>query len=192
MFGNQLLRALCRAWPVVISVPMLVGFSARGADAYELLRTAYSGAAVAASNGTYSLGATLGEAGVVGVASGQTYDLSEGFWGNVYRIIATDAPEFPESSIHWVNGLRNNFPNPFGSATTIEYSVAHTSPVKLTIYNVLGRRISTLIHGPVGPGSHRVIWNGRDTSGRLVGSGVYFYRLDIGPWSQTRKMLKLN
>ena len=66
-----------------------------------------------------------------------------------------------------------------------------TQHVTLEIYNLLGQRIATLVNGVVTPGSHEVTWNGLDGLNRDVGSGVYFYRIELGDYAETRKMLLL-
>jgi hypothetical protein len=68
--------------------------------------------------------------------------------------------------------LRQNYPNPFNPATTINYQLSDVSEVDLTIYNVLGQKVATLVSGKQAAGKHQVVWN----AGHL-GSGVYFYKL---------------
>ncbi len=87
--------------------------------------------------------------------------------------------------------LSQNYPNPFNSSTIIMYSLpiwAHTS---LSVYNVLGQRIAILVDQPLSRGSYTANWNGRNSSGRPVASGVYFYRLESGNFTDTRKMVLL-
>jgi hypothetical protein len=165
--------------------------AADAAHGFSLRRVAFSGGAVAASGGSYTLGATVAEAGVVGRVSGGGFTLGEGFWPNVIAITATDVPGTTDGPTAWVNRLRPNFPNPFASSTAIAYSVANSAPVRLTIYDVAGRRVSSLVDATHAPGRYRVHWRGLDETGSAVASGVYLYRLDVGDWSQTRKMLKI-
>jgi len=82
--------------------------------------------------------------------------------------------------------LPQNYPNPFNAATIIEFTLLKTAPVDLVIYDIAGRRISTLIDEPVEAGGHRIFWN---TVG--LPSGVYLLRARIGLYSATRKMLLL-
>ncbi len=84
------------------------------------------------------------------------------------------------------------YPNPFNPTTTISYDVQGGVPVTLAIYDVTGRRIMVLVDGEsMHAGRHELTWDGRDQSGRVVASGVYFYRLDAGGFSQTRRMALL-
>lgn len=87
--------------------------------------------------------------------------------------------------------LLQNFPNPFNPTTVISYQVSVVSDVKLTVYNLLGQRVSTLVDARQGPGEYRVRWDGRDLYGQPLASGVYFYRLTAGDFVQTRKMILL-
>jgi len=88
-----------------------------------------------------------------------------------------------------VTTLRTNYPNPFNPSTTIAFDVARTGHVSIDIYNIKGQRVRSLVSGDFKIGSHKVVWNGDDTAGRSVGSGVYFYRMTTDGYTNTRKML---
>jgi PKD repeat protein len=88
-----------------------------------------------------------------------------------------------------VFALHTNHPNPFNPQTTISYSLPSSQRVRLDIYDVTGRMITTLVDGILEQGSHTALWNGRNTQGQVVSSGVYFYRLTTASDSSTRKML---
>jgi hypothetical protein len=91
--------------------------------------------------------------------------------------------------------LGANYPNPFNPTTTIPFDLAVTSEVKLSVYNVLGQQVATLVSDLQGAGRHHVVWNGRDRFDRQVASGVYFYRIETKPVDgsagivQTRKLV---
>ncbi len=91
--------------------------------------------------------------------------------------------------------LSQNYPNPFNSNTAISYQLSAISgqwtAVSLKIYNILGEKVRTLVNGEQVPGVHQVIWNGRDDQGKELASGVYLYRLQVGYFSQTRKLVLL-
>lgn len=87
--------------------------------------------------------------------------------------------------------LRQNQPNPFGGATTIEYSIPSDGEVSLAIYDVGGRRLRLLEAGPRVAGVHKATWDGRDDSGRRAAAGLYFYRLNAGERTLTRKVTLL-
>ncbi len=87
--------------------------------------------------------------------------------------------------------LQQNYPNPFNPTTTISYEVARGGHVVLSIFNLLGERVVTLIDQDVPAGENSIAWNGRDSAGRSVSSGLYVYRMTAGSQVLTRKMLLL-
>jgi predicted outer membrane repeat protein len=82
-----------------------------------------------------------------------------------------------------------NWPNPFGSRTTIRFDVARQGALTLRVYDVGGRLVRTLAEGWIPAAEHRVIWDGRDGQGRTVGAGVYFLRLSAPEVTETRKLV---
>jgi hypothetical protein len=84
--------------------------------------------------------------------------------------------------------LYANRPNPFASATTIQYSLPQAMSVRLAIYDVTGRSVRKLVDGIQDAGDRRAIWDGRDERGTLVSSGMYLVRLEAGGTSLMRKM----
>ncbi|MCH7548671.1 MAG: aryl-sulfate sulfotransferase [Candidatus Krumholzibacteriota bacterium] len=85
--------------------------------------------------------------------------------------------------------LYPNRPNPFNPSTVIGYEVPPGSAISIKIYDVAGRLVATLMDQAVSPGTGSVTWNGRDNRGRIVPSGVYFYKLHADGTAQTRKMI---
>ena len=85
--------------------------------------------------------------------------------------------------------LGQNYPNPLNLETVIEYRLPNDCQVKLTIYNILGQRVKTLINGFQKAGYKRIVWNGRDDSGKEVSSGIYLYKIDAGRHSDVKKMV---
>lgn len=82
-----------------------------------------------------------------------------------------------------------NYPNPFNPATTIVYQMPQAGQVSLQIFNMLGQLVRTLVEAEVAAGVHAVTWDGRDSDGDQVASGVYVYQLRAGETMKTRKML---
>lgn len=87
--------------------------------------------------------------------------------------------------------LLQNYPNPFNPSTTIQYGIPEESRVNLTVYNILGQKVRTLVNSINRPGFHSVVWDGRNDLGLQVGSGVYIYRISHGSGVVARKMLFL-
>ena len=104
---------------------------------------------------------------------------------------ATPVDDNGEPNLPSVFELQQNFPNPFNPETVIRYVLKRTSPVTVSIYNLLGQQIATLVDETQNAGVHNLTWDGRDHDGRPVASGVYFYRLKAGDIAQTKKMILL-
>ncbi len=88
--------------------------------------------------------------------------------------------------------LNGNFPNPFNPETTIYFTTKHPDNAEIIIYNIKGQQIKKFQIPQSSIQEHNfVVWNGKDDSGNSVTSGIYFYRLDVGEYHQTRKMILL-
>jgi hypothetical protein len=101
--------------------------------------------------------------------------------------VEVDDENLPES-----NSSLSNYPNPFNPTTTIEFSIQNNSKVELSIFNIKGQKIITLANDVYANGTHSVIWNGDDKSGKIVSSGIYFYKLQVnGKMEAMKKCLLL-
>jgi hypothetical protein len=88
--------------------------------------------------------------------------------------------------------LGQNYPNPFNPTTNIQFDLPKTSSVAMEVFNVSGARIRSLLRGEsISAGSHTIMWDGRDDSGRIVPSGVYMYRITAGDFHAWKKMTML-
>jgi mannan endo-1,4-beta-mannosidase len=87
--------------------------------------------------------------------------------------------------------LVGNVPNPFNPATNISFDVPEVSHVTVRVYSPTGRLVRTLVDDEVDPGRHEVMWNGRDSGGRFVGSGVYLCFMEAGGSHHRLKMVLL-
>ncbi|MCF7802601.1 MAG: S8 family serine peptidase [Candidatus Marinimicrobia bacterium] len=85
--------------------------------------------------------------------------------------------------------LEQNYPNPFNPSTTISYNLPEESRVTLSVYNALGQQVTTLQNSVQDDGHHTVQWNGTSADGSVVPSGVYFYRIRAGEYTETKKMM---
>jgi hypothetical protein len=109
---------------------------------------------------------------------------------------------FPAAGITGVNGpagsteplkfsLSNNYPNPFNPSTRIRFEIPKALPTSLIVYDILGRKVRTVVNDVLHAGEHFATWNGKDDRGLDVASGVYFYTLKAGAMSATHKMMLL-
>jgi len=85
--------------------------------------------------------------------------------------------------------LYPNYPNPFNPETKIHFQLANNSDVQLVIYDILGRKIRTLVSNYLDVGNHVVTWDGLNEDGANVASGMYVYRIEAGDFIDYRKML---
>lgn len=123
-------------------------------------------------------------------AGGTGYDI----WANVLdgefpatRISDQEIPRAPSAFM-----LKQNYPNPFNPTTVIQYQLSKNSMVTLEVFNFIGQRIKTLVQQNQPSGIHMQIWDGTNDYGEIVPTGVYFYQLHSGTFSETKKMLLMH
>ena len=106
-------------------------------------------------------------------------------------VVETNALSLDENlTIPTQFALHQNYPNPFNPSTQISFDVPDGSElVRLNIYNILGKKVSTLLNNVVNPGKHKVEWNAKDNEGNPVASGIYFYELSSSSYTARKKML---
>ena len=109
--------------------------------------------------------------------------------------IVTTAPEFSSTTVALSNGLdvlpdafalNQNYPNPFNPSTQISFSLPNAENVSLSVFNVLGQKVITLVDGHMDAGNHVV-----EFDGSALASGMYFYRINTESFSETKKMVML-
>ena len=123
---------------------------------------------------------------VIEITDSQTYDREFGFNG-----LALPAPVALQTRPE-VFALANNYPNPFNPATTIQYALPQAADVELTVYNVVGQAVRTLVAEHQSAGRYVVEWDATNDSGHSLSSGMYFYRLQAGgEFREVKKMLLL-
>jgi len=131
--------------------------------------------------------------------------LSENETGYYYRVAANDihgnqseysAPLTVTSSgtqnelagIPQTYSLQQNYPNPFNPTTQITYGIPEKSHVRLTVFDLLGNKVATLVNAEQTAGWHQLKWRGKDQQGQQVSTGIYFLRIEAGSFHATRKM----
>ncbi len=85
--------------------------------------------------------------------------------------------------------LSQNYPNPFNPQTVIHYDLLVQSHVNISLFNIMGQKVTTLVDGYRSAGSYCVVWNGKDNNQKNLASGVYLYRMEADGFVQTRKLL---
>jgi len=92
----------------------------------------------------------------------------------------------PETYLLESFSISQNYPNPFNATTAIQYNLPEQSQVIINIYDILGRKVQTLVNKQQPTGYHQVIWNANDKT-----SGMYFYKIQAGEYSEAKKMVLL-
>lgn len=123
------------------------------------------------------------------------YDPAESLYAAVeYAILILEKPthlEEEQAATPLNFQLFQSYPNPFNNKTVIRYSLSRPTEVSLVIYNILGQKVRTLVKGQTQQGLMSTYWDGKDQQGNDLGSGIYFYRLQAGEFSETRRMVLL-
>ena len=116
-------------------------------------------------------------------------------WGGPINIIASAVEEVIPGTLPTSFQLNQNFPNPFNPSTTISFDLPTRSKVTLTVFNLLGQKVSTLVDKDLTANSYKVEWDGRSDTGESVASGIYFYKLiaeaEDNEFVETKKMMLL-
>lgn len=102
-----------------------------------------------------------------------------------------EGSELVDSAIPEVFGLRENYPNPFNPTTLISYDLPEASQVSMTVYDMMGRQVKSLVQEFQPAGNHSVIWNATNDNGTRMSGGIYFYQIKAGSFLQTHKMILL-
>ena len=125
------------------------------------------------------------------ISGGGSGDGTNTHWGGIRFdvILAVDI----ENTILVPNefALHQNYPNPFNPSTSIEYSLARHSKVSLTIYNILGQKVTKIVDTDQEAGQYAINWDALDDNGNETASGIYFYKIVAGDFTQIKKMLLL-
>ncbi len=119
----------------------------------------------------------------------QRWDMTD--WPSAISTATSTAVEENIGSLPESFSLEQNYPNPFNPVTSIRFSLRNTGKVKLSIYNMLGEEVNTLVDGHKTAGVYKVEWDGTNSAGQKMASGIYFYKLQMGSNVKTKKMVFL-
>ena len=103
----------------------------------------------------------------------------------------SDIGDKPSDILPGEFSLSQNRPNPFNPSTVIDFALPTRSNVSINIYNVLGQKVSTLVNREYNAGYHKETWDGTIENGTPAASGIYFYKIDAGEFTDTKKMILL-
>ena len=151
-----------------------------------------SGGCVGSSSTLHRVSATVGQPSL-GVLTGSAHQIHSGFW-NPWLNGGLGVRDGGGLVLPVAYALSQNYPNPFGPATTIQYAIPRQSQVTVAVFNLRGERVHVLADQACEPGYYVATWDGRDTFGRALGSGVYLCRMTTRPvggaaFEQTREMV---
>lgn len=125
----------------------------------------------------------------VGPSSSERDEFDEGDLGMSITLNLTPTAVRESMELPTTTTLAQNYPNPFNPVTKIRFDLNGAASVTLTVYNAAGQVVRTLIAGEfMEPGTYSQTWDGRDTPGDKVGSGIYFYQLRAGSFTSMKKM----
>ena len=96
-----------------------------------------------------------------------------------------------EVAIPTVYSLEQNYPNPFNPSTQIRYALPEDAMVTISIYDMMGRKVRTLVNQSMSPGYHTTLWNATNDNGLPVSAGMYIYTIHAGSYHHMKKMVLL-
>jgi hypothetical protein len=165
---------------VALAVVLVALFAAVQAGAqYQITESVIGSGGTNASGGSYQLLGTIGQA-AIGVAAGGSYENQIGFWYMPGWVLT--GIEDGEQPLRTFFG--QNFPNPFNPVTTLSYGLETAQHVTITIYDVSGREVRTLVDSDMEPGRYQATLDAAGLAG-----GVYFARMVAGDYVENKKLV---
>jgi len=174
---------------LAITLSVVSGASPAAAQVQLPWLSINTGGATEQSSTNFASGLSCGQP-VSGVCHSANFQVNFGFWQQGVTA-PTDVQEISTGELPLTFSLSQNYPNPFNPSTVIEFTVPRRSQVEVSVYNLLGQSVVTLVDQPMSQGTYRTVWDGRNKSGDHVASGVYFYRLEAEHFVEVKKMVLL-
>jgi len=156
----------------------------------ETLPPSYAYEVEAMSSKVFTLSYTTGATGVV--INDEITITSNDQYNPVYAIavtLQTSSSNPNDGLIPALTALEGNYPNPFNPETAIRFSLKEAAPVRINIFNIKGQLVQSLVNSDLQAGYHKVVWNGKDSRGNRVSSGIYMYRMETPKYTKTMKMM---
>lgn len=161
---------------------LLFSSSSLPASVGEIIRISYSVSRQAPINSLIDVKFKMA------ILVGESYESLEVNKSNgVFQVLGSAAVE-PINQVPVNYALQQNYPNPFNPTTYIPFSLQKTGETTLTIYNLLGQQIRTLVNSKMAAGSHEMRWDGLDDYGLPVSAGIYLYQLKSGDFKETKQL----
>ena len=184
---SQTAITICQVCFLAIVIGSTLAHSDVRAQAYMIGNGVFGNGGGNTTGADFMINGTVGQP-CVGVVSNTSYEIMSGILHDVHGVLWTDVLEDFEqvSSLPTTFSLSQNYPNPFNPTTTIVFALPRRSQVNMTLYNILGQTVATLVDEELSAGEYEVTLNGNDLS-----SGVYFYRMIAGEFVQGKKLVLL-
>jgi len=112
-----------------------------------------------------------------------------GGWESVFSNNGEVTVDVGDPPLPLVTELNGNYPNPFNPETSIKFALKEAGNVRIDVFNLKGQHVRTVVNDHLKAAYHSVVWDGKDTNGINVSSGVYFYKMDTGEYTSIKKMI---
>ncbi len=123
-----------------------------------------------------------------------TYEFRSRYQDHLQQLLNSTLGNLPgenDASISPKVVLNQNYPNPFNPTTTIVFSIPEHGQVDLSVYNIKGQKVKTLLNEPMLKGKHSIVWDGKNSNRKPVSSGIYFYKITAGKKTIVKKMIMM-
>jgi hypothetical protein len=166
----------------------LQGIAITADDKYAFVVGSFNKVVVDLASNTVIQTFTAGGTSVATMSDGSRFFVTDSYNGTVrvYKKLNPSGVEDDHNSVPFAIALEQNYPNPFNPSTNISFTLPSKTFVLLKVFNLLGEEVATLVNEELPPGTHLHQWN----AGAMP-SGVYFYRLQAGSFTETKKLLLL-
>ena len=165
---------------------LLIAFAS--AQNNKINRSIIGSSAVENASSSFQMKGTLGQA-AVGVSTNNETTIASGYWGWISK--QTNLSTEKKELIPSVFKIQPAYPNPFNPTTTLRYDLPQDSHVLITIYDIRGRKVKTLINENQNAGYRITQWNATNDFGQPISAGMYIYAIQAGDFRTVKKMILL-
>jgi hypothetical protein len=179
---ERIMQRLKLFWPVLLLA--LLVFSPPAAAQTEMQKSVVASGGGAMGTSSHKIICTVGQPCVGKMVSSNHAHYVGFLTPKVIVVSSAEGLELPTRV-----DLQQNYPNPFNPITTIRFDLPDRRNARLEVFSMDGRQVVTLVDKVLPPGRLTVIWDGKDSGGRPVASGIYLYRLTAGDFKETHRMV---